>query len=339
MFAATTRCNLRCAHCDVRHYPQTLSAKAAIRFLEACRNVGINRVSFTGGEPFLTPDFLCQVSRAAVRRGLLFGRIMTNGAWHSNRQELARTLQSLFDAGYDGDLCVSVDAFHRQDLRKVASFIRTAARIWNRPDIVTIASVRGASGLMTRRRLAALARLLAARRIRPLSSHSLIKSRHLLIKIIPIDLSPIGKAAHLKEPWDGKWFRDDFCRGPGNVFLINPDGSVKPCCGYASDVDALTIGSLSADTPEAILLNTGGNSLVSVIFQLGLHPIRRKLESAGWSFPGRTSNQCFFCHYLLTQVPPALLRESVESLMEHRRKAPFQLGRGSSERQTGSAPF
>ncbi len=339
MFADATRCNLRCAHCDVRHYPQKLSARAAIPFLEACQSVGINRVSFTGGEPFLTPEFLCQISRAAVRRGLLFGRIMTNGAWHSNRRQLARTLQSLCDAGYDGDLCVSVDAFHRQDLRKVASFIRTAARIWNRPDIVTIASVQGASVLMTRRRLATLSHLLGGRRIRPLSSHSLIKSPQLLIKIIPIDLSPIGKAARLKEPWDGKWFRDDFCRGPGNVFLINPDGSVKPCCGYASDVDALTIGSLKDDTPEAILLNTGGNSLVSVIFQLGLHPIRRKLESAGWSFPGRTSNQCFFCHYLLTQVPPAMLRESVESLMENRKKTSFPRRRGTSERHIGSAPL
>ena len=49
-------------------------------------------------------------------------------------------------------------------------------------------------------------------------------------------------------PWDGEWFEEDYCEGPGQALIVNPKGEVKPCCGFASDLDQLTIGNIHTDT-------------------------------------------------------------------------------------------
>ena len=46
------------------------------------------------------------------------------------------------------------------------------------------------------------------------------------------------------DPWDGDWFAEDYCEGPGQALIVNPRGEVKPCCGFASDLDQLTIGNI-----------------------------------------------------------------------------------------------
>ncbi|MCX5665876.1 MAG: radical SAM protein [Candidatus Omnitrophica bacterium] len=288
LFSPTTNCNLHCAHCDIEQSPEILNKRDAIKFLKACARIGIKRVSFTGGEPFLTLDFMCAVSKEAARLGMLFGRIMTNGSWFRTDKELVTALNRLFRAGYDGDLCLSVDAFHRQNLKKCVSFIKAAAAIWRRNDIVSITAVRGAKEGQTRKILKRLAA---------------IKGEDLFIKISYIDLSPVGKAARLKKAWDGRWFKDDLCKGPGNVFFVLPDGTVKPCCGYATDTDILTIGSIKKDSPGELIRNARKNRFVSSVFSSGLHPIRRRLEKNGVKFPGRTTNHCFFCYYLTRAMP------------------------------------
>ena len=308
-FSPTTQCNLRCTHCDIKKHPAVLSIKTSVRFLDACASAGVKRVGFTGGEPFLALHFLWAITKEAVGRQMSFSRIMTNGACFRNKGSIVSALKKLFCAGYDGDICVSVDAFHDQDLRKVASFIRTAADIWKRPDLVSIAAVKGALENNTRRRLARLAHLLKARFINSSYQHASIKNKGLFIRISYIDLSPVGKAGRLKNPWDGRWFKDDFCKGPGNVFFILPDGKVKPCCGYANDTDLLTIGFVKRDTPQKLIQNAQKNRFVSTIFGSGLHPVRKALERSGIHFPGKTTNHCFFCHYLTSYVPRLILKE------------------------------
>jgi MoaA/NifB/PqqE/SkfB family radical SAM enzyme len=257
-------------------------------------------VGFSGGEPFLDINFLCAVIREAVRLRMSFTRIMTNASCFQAKEDLLHSLKRLFHAGYDGDLCVSVDAFHRQDIKKIALFIETALKVWRRPDMVSIAAVKGAKEAQTYKRLMRLAKSLNARLIYGVHKNSFIKKEGLFIKIFRIDLSPVGKAAALKNAWNGKWFKDDFCEGPGNIFFILPDGTVKPCCGYANDAKILTIGSIKRDTPKKLIQNAENNRFVSAVFGSGLHSIRKILERSGIKFPGKTTNHCFFCHYLAT---------------------------------------
>lgn len=285
LFSPTSRCTLSCSHCQVRRSRKELSIAAAKKFLSDCAKHGIRRVGFTGGEPFLAMEFLLKLSEEAVELGMVFDRLMTNGVWWRTAPELEKKLHLLKRSGFDGTICVSADAFHGRYAAKIARFIKTAAKTWNRPDMIEIAYVEGLRDKDTK----ALLKKIAGN----------LKGSGLAVRFISVPLSPVGRAAGLIDPWDGKWFKEDLCKGPGNVLYVLPDGAVKPCCGYATDHDELTIGNIKKDGYLDIIRNAKRNRFVSTVFGCGLSYIRRELQKRGVKFPGKTSNHCFFCDYLL----------------------------------------
>jgi len=194
----------------------------------------------------------------------------------------------------------------------VVAFIKEAVSLWKRSDIVSIAYTAGAREGKTKRRLQKLSRLLKTRLIRFGGRNSCIKGRSLLIKVHKIDLSPVSKASILKNPWDGTWFKEDYCRGPGNIFFVMPDGSVKPCCGYATDRNELTIGNIRRDSARAIIRKARMNRLAFTIFNSGLSALRHRLEAIGVRFPGKTSDHCYFCNYVMTKVPRNLVEKCLD---------------------------
>lgn len=299
LFSPTADCNLDCPHCTTEKSHRKLPVNLAGDFLAGCRKIGIKRVGFTGGEPFLNPGFLYSITRRAVSEGVLFDRIMTNGVWYKNKKELESVLEKLRDSGYDGDICVSMDAFHRQNLKKLAGFIETAALVWNRPDIVSVASVGKAAATATGKKLRDLTRLL---------------DKGIFLKKLKIDISPIGKAGRFRRAWGKRWFKDDYCKGPGNALFVLPGGDVKPCCGYATDSDGLTIGNIRRDSAGAIVKNAGKNRFIGAAFGTGLGRLRIRMEKLGFVFPGRADNHCFFCHYLLNEVPEDFLKKCLRPL-------------------------
>lgn len=311
LFSPTTACNLNCPHCDIKRSRKVLSKAAAQRFLSDCERSGIRKIGYTGGEPFLEPDLICSLARKTVKKRMLFGRLMTNGVWYNNRRQLEASLTKLYRAGYDGEICVSVDAFHRQDIRKVARFIKAVLSTWERQDLVSIACVTGLRETGTEKKLKTLSRLLGGRLIGFGQNHPCIRGGSLFIKILKIDLSPVGKAARLKNGWDGTWFKEDHCKGPGDAFFILPNGSVKPCCGYAADSEALTIGNINRNSVKELMENARTNPFVDAVFRVGLTTIRKRLKRMGVAFPGKTSNNCFFCNYVLTEVPRHLYERSL----------------------------
>ena len=52
-------------------------------------------------------------------------------------------------------------------------------------------------------------------------------------------LAPVERAEKFAGGWDGEWFKEDYCEGPGQALIVTPKGEVKPCCGFASDLDQL----------------------------------------------------------------------------------------------------
>ena len=301
IFAPTSMCNLKCDHCDTARSSSALPVKAARRFLSECSGLGIKRIGFSGGEPFLSQDFLRVITREAVRLGLLFGRIMTNGVWWASVRKLRVSLKDLRDAGYDGDICLSLDAFHRQDIRKAASFVEQAASIWRRPDVVSVAHVRGLRDGATADMLQSL--------------DNELKGKGIFIKRLAVPISAGSSAEMLKDPWDGKWFRDDRCKGPGNVLFVLPDGDVKPCCGYATGREELTIGNIKRDSAGSVLKKARENKFVCAVFGRGLGALRKRLRSRGVIFPGETSDHCYFCRYILERVPRAILSGCLAALL------------------------
>src|SRR5437899_3275688 len=79
-FAGTYQCNLACPHCCVPiEWPERLDIAVAQQFLEDARAYGIEILGFTGGEPFLYPEFVISLCRRAAELGFRFDKIVTNG--------------------------------------------------------------------------------------------------------------------------------------------------------------------------------------------------------------------------------------------------------------------
>ena len=145
IFSVTTSCNLHCPHCFVSRKPASLKAEDAINFLKSAReseNSQIEKVGFSGGEPFLNLDFLCKVIKSAIDLDFMFDRIMTNGDWWKTKEDLLETLKKIYDAGYDGKIGLSYDNFHAQSEERVSVFIQAVWDVFG-SDAIEIQSVTG----------------------------------------------------------------------------------------------------------------------------------------------------------------------------------------------------
>ena len=273
IFACTSACNLHCAHCFVDRNPRKLEISQALALLDNCVEAGspIERVGFSGGEPFLYMDFLLEVTRAVVSHDLLFDQIMTNGDWWKDEQELRNTLQSLYDAGYDGKIGLSWDKYHGQSEERMITFIKTVQEIFgdNSINIQKVAT----SGVLRQAQ-------------EPHNGDGSLKD-------IPLYTLPRTYPGDDPQAWKSKkWFKEDYCEGPGNILYVHADGNIAPCCGFANENSALFIGKIT-DSYETIMKNAAQNEMVQLCFTKGLSRYRRFKK-----FPGRTSDICSFCDYI-----------------------------------------
>ena len=309
LFSPTTKCNLNCGHCSIKQSSLCLSSKTAINFLKKAKTYGIEQIGFTGGEPFLAMNFLIPVIKAAYKQNMFFDKIVTNGVWFNSDKQLTQALTKLQTAGYDGQFCLSVDAFHNQSLNKLTLFINKTLSIYNQYNVMSLAVVFGAKEEVTQEKLLNLAAKLKADYICE-ENISYIENNQARIDIIPIQLTASDKAGKLTNSWQDKnWFSEDYCRGPGNTFFIMPDGTAKPCCGYANHCHQLTIGNINKHTPAQLVKNANKNKFVKAVFTKGLSEIRKCLQKQGVKFPGKTSNHCLFCGFLLQKIPQKQLNQ------------------------------
>jgi pyruvate-formate lyase-activating enzyme len=301
-FAGTYQCNLSCPHCCVPiEWPDRLEIDAALRFLEDAHAAGIRILGFTGGEPFIYPEFVHTLCRRAAALGFQFDKIMTNGVWFQDAGHLESILAELAAAGFTGKLGLSVDKFHGVHTGQLAEFCRAARRIFGRDNILSLsyASRRPDQGLEPIHALAH--QLNAVVEWSEMLGRYLLVSPELTMTLNWNHLAPVERAERFTGGWDGSWFEEDYCEGPGQALIVNPKGDVKPCCGFASDLDQLTIGNIYRDTVHQIIRSARRHPYVGKVFREGLTAIRDEILARDpTALPGATSNHCFFCWYVLT---------------------------------------
>jgi hypothetical protein len=287
-------------------WPDRLDIPTALRFLEDAHAQGIQRLGFTGGEPFLYPEFLQALCRRAAELDFRFDKIMSNGLWHQDAAHLESTLQDLAATGFSGTLGLSVDKFHFSSppaaTSGLALFCRTARRIFARDTILSLsyASRHPREGLEPIHRLAA--ELDGIVEWSDMLGRYLLVSPELTMTLNWNHLAPVERAERLDGAWDGVWFEEDYCEGPGQALIVNPKGEVKPCCGFASDLDQLTIGNIYTDSVATIIHNARKHPYVGKVFREGLTAIREDILARDpHAFPAATSNHCYFCWYVLTR--------------------------------------
>ena len=282
IFACTSACNLHCEHCFVDKNPRRLEIEQALAFLEDCVKAEstIERVGFSGGEPFLYMEFLLELTRATVEHDLLFDQIMTNGDWWRDEEELTQKLKALYDSGYDGKIGLSWDEYHGQPEERMITFIKAVQEIFGE-DSINIQTVEGGECL-------------------PLARTTLLTtpSNGGHPRNAPVQIYHLPRTYPSENPlaWKSKhWFKEDYCEGPGQILYVHANGNIAPCCGFANENPALFIGTIK-DSYETIMQNAANNKMVQLCFVKGLSRYRRFKK-----FPGKTSDICTFCDFVCKQ--------------------------------------
>src|SRR5262249_19884427 len=151
--------------------------------------------------------------------GFRIDKIMTNGVWFRDRPHLEGVLTELAAAGFSGKLGLSVDKFHGAHTPALAEFCRAARRVFGRDNILSLsyASRDREHGLEPVR---ALAEALGG-----VVEWSEVLGRYLLVAsdcTMTLNwnhLAPVERAERLTGGWDGAWFREDYCEGPGQALI------------------------------------------------------------------------------------------------------------------------
>ena len=287
IFSSTTACNLHCQHCFINREPKHLAVSDALAFLDSCLEGGqIERVGFSGGEPFLYMDFLLEISKYVVANDLLFDQIMTNGDWWRDEADLTEKLHSLYDAGYDGKIGLSWDAYHGQTTDRMETFIRTVQEIFGQDSIniqtvedETIPSLRGAQR----------------------------RGNDGVLNNVPVFSLPRTYPSDDSRAWQARrWFREDYCEGPGQILYVHADGNIAPCCGFANENPALFIGTIK-DSFETVMQKASENQMIKICYEEGLshyrrHGLKKILRARKEKIPGRTGDICSFCDYVCLRL-------------------------------------
>ncbi|MCR4952505.1 MAG: 4Fe-4S cluster-binding domain-containing protein [Treponema sp.] len=311
IFSATTECNLHCKHCFVSRNKQQLDIQTAINFLKSCTQEASNlpaieKIGFSGGEPFLYLDFILELTKAAIKQDLLFDQIMTNGDWWQNEQQLKETLQKVYDAGYDGKIGLSWDALHGQDTERMLTFIEAVQEIFGEESI-NIQRVEDKGGESLPLARTSLLATPSSGGIEEEVEHQ-HKNEQSELSVprnapdIPIFTLPQTFPSENEKAWQSKhWFKEDWCQGPGNILYVHANGNIAPCCGFANENSELFIGKIT-DSYETILKNAQNNKMVQLCFEKGLsrykHTAIKILKSQGKKLPGKCGDICSFCDFV-----------------------------------------
>ena len=311
IFACTTSCNLHCAHCFINREPFSLKAGEAVAFLKSAyesENLQIEKVGFSGGEPFLCVDFLCTVIKEAVNMDFMFDRIMTNGDWWKNEDSLRSTLQKIYDAGYDGKIGLSYDDFHGQSEERIVTFIKAVWDIFGGDalEIQSVISLKGKTKIVREASLSPAPRkiICLVNALKLSCEENISESGAGLVSLsddghfLPVYIQNESYESSDERAFkDSEWFMDDFCEGPGQILFVHATGDIAPCCGFANENKGLFIGKIS-DSFDEVLEKSKKSKMIKICYEEGLSNQIEVLKKEGKLPKGKTGDICTFCDFV-----------------------------------------
>ncbi len=301
IFSTTTKCNLQCKHCYVSRNNSVLDTEKCLALIKNALDYSkqnpddeeykLEKIGFTGGEPFLALDFVTEISSYAFENELMFDFLMTNGDWWKSENELYEKLARLFQSNYDGKIGLSFDVFHAQDISRIEKFLNACYETFNDNSCVEIFSV-----IPEDKKLFECDKRLF-KDIKKIQKNLNKKYGSIFLNVRRLKQS--FESVNLK--WNDKhWFKEDYCQTTGNIFYVHTDGNIAPCCGFANENPELFIGNID-NTWEALIENAKKNKFVDICFNKGLVKHKDELIQKGVKLPGITSDMCAFCDWCMKQ--------------------------------------
>lgn len=311
IFSPTSQCNLKCQHCYVNRNPVRLETSDAVKFIQSAKQneeCTVEKIGFSGGEPFLHQDFLESVIKESVNQGFMFDKIMTNGVWWKTEKELSESLRRIYDAGFDGKIGLSWDYFHAQEYEKIKTFVKKTLKTFGEEslEIQSVVPYERKDALFVRRDdnriIREIKRLARDLNLSVKNYTNFFSKRGMILlegkkALIHVYRTPQSFPCSDGRGWKSrKWFKEDFCANLGQILYIHPDGKIAPCCGFANEDKKLIIGNIR-QTYDEVVLNAEVNPMIKLCFETGLLSLAEKLERNG-KLSRKTDDNCTFCDYV-----------------------------------------
>lgn len=311
IFSPTSQCNLKCQHCYVNRNPVRIETSDAVEFIQSAKQneeCTVEKIGFSGGEPFLHQDFLESVIKESVNQGFMFDKIMTNGVWWKTEKELSESLRRIYDAGFDGKIGLSWDYFHAQEYEKIKTFVKKTLKTFGEEslEIQSVVPYERKDALFVRRDdnriIREIKRLARDLNLSVKNYTNFFSKRGMILlegkkALIHVYRTPQSFPCSDGRGWKSrKWFKEDFCANLGQILYIHPDGKIAPCCGFANEDKKLIIGNIR-QTYDEVVLNAEVNPMIKLCFETGLLSLAEKLERNG-KLSRKTDDNCTFCDYV-----------------------------------------
>ncbi len=299
-FRFTYHCNISCRHCYNGSGPhakaQRIDLDAMRAVIEQMPDAGIPWLNITGGEPFLYPDELVALVIAGRAANLAAISIYTNGFWAETTDKAERMLTRLGAAGFmarPGDhLQVSAGVYHQEflDFDRVCVLANSFYQMFGRRIRLNFELPAGrrreAEEDRVRQRLAAAG----------------------AVDRVSLSFRAIDRVGRGRNLLDSPLRQiDEPCRVIEQI-VIDPDGAVRPCCGFNNENHGVKIGELARDRLRDLVRRMQNDSILQFLARNPMSAIfdhvAGEKNAAGYAGP------CSLCqHALGGLVDKAALQE------------------------------
>ena len=300
-------CNAKCRCClwgDMLSRGPRIDVKEARGWIEeACGELNVQILGFSGGESFLYQDEMIELAEYAKSRYNVPSAASTNGFWAKSPEIAERILLRMRAAGLS-QLLLSVDDFHQEHVP--LERIKNAFEVARKLGIVSVLQC-----LVTKNshKLAYYKRKLG------------VAKDDNLVVASQIGCTRVGWAA-TRIPSEEFRPRRTALTSYCSMFrpvIITPAGDVHLCCGPAFAIPGLTAGNLRQESLREILQRAEWDPLFNALV-LGNGPslLARRLKGTEWEHLRKPifSSSCEACHCMMTT--PGVSERLREKLEEDR---------------------